>query len=639
MRTRYNEPDSYTLLTAYFFLPPPRAAAKTIEQTVEAQGAEKTVDDLAEAQAVEKTANKVEDTGQEQTDGSKNLEERLSEETPQRVQLLLGVRHVLDLALGALDSLGDGTSQLHQGGIVDYHSSQTYLLQTLSEVVLLGRGLTSLRLRFGVLLDASIRVQCAHTAVQLGQDLATLLDKRLDILHELLLVTLLLGLALGSLNLLRNHLADGAQTVETLLNETTKVSSQLAVSLSLLASLLFLFGLSRSFLHLRNVLEQGDVSDDTVLGVNDVVVAVNLLAGADGHLAGSKLADDVSIFVDNLTLAVDTATFHRTLLLGEILEQGNMSDNAVFGVDDIVVLVDLLAGANAELTARKLAQGLAGLTNNLALLVDSLALHGTLRLGDILEKFDVSDNASLGVNDVVVLVDDLASARLNLARGQFPDDIAIFVDNFTAAVDLATLHRTLLPLRSSLGLPTLGLTKKVAVAVKDVTVLRLGVTLDKAAYDVSRGSNNGTVLGDSTARKLCEWTLLGAFAIALRNELSAADDVAGFAADVTLLVTHASNQLLNITLDNATVDGAVLVDNIAGLVDTLAGEGRVVNDDRRLGFGLRLRLRLPTLGSADGITTLVENVTLVINLFALKLLRVTFDDASNDFAVKEDMTV
>ncbi|GKT49543.1 uncharacterized protein ColSpa_09725 [Colletotrichum spaethianum] len=598
---------SHNIISAYFFLPPPRAATKAVEQTVEAQGTEKAVDNLAEAEAVEKTTDEVEDTGQQETDSSQNLEERLGEETPQRVELLLG---------------------------------------TLCEVVLLGSSLTSLGLGLGVLLDATIRVQGTDTAIQLGQDLATLLDKRLNILHKLLLVTLLLGLALGCLNLLRNHLADRTQTVEALLNESADALGQLAVGLSLLAGLLLLFGLSRNFLNLGDVLEQGDVSDNTVLGVNNVVVAVDLLARANGHLAGSKLADDVSIFIDNLTLAVDTAAFHRTLFLRKVLEKGDMADHTILGVDDVVILVDLLASTNAELTAGKHAQGLTGLANDLTLLVDGLAFHGTLRLGNILKELDVADNASLGVDDVVVFVDDLAGASLDLSRGKLADDIAILVNDITAAVDLTALHGTLLPLGSGFGLPAFSLTEEVAIAIKDVAILvdgapekGLSVTLNKTANNVSRRSNNGSVLGDGTSRKLRERTLLCTLTVALRDELSTADDVARLAADVTLLVAHAANQLLDITLDDTAVDGTVLVDNVASLVDALACKGRVINHDRRLGFRLRLRLRLPTLGLANGIAALVKNVTLVINLLALQLLRVTLNDATNNVAIEENMTV
>ncbi|GJD01048.1 hypothetical protein ColKHC_09873 [Colletotrichum higginsianum] len=606
------------------------AEAKAVEKAVETQRAEEAIDNLAETKAVEKAADKVEDTGQKQTNGCQNLEQRLSEQTPQRVELRLGVGHVLDLALRTLDRLGNG--------------SNTYLLENLGQMMLLRSGLTSLSLGLSVLLDATIRVQGANAAVQLGQNLASLFNKRLDILDKLLLVTLLLGLALSSLNLLRNHLADRAETVKSLLDEATKTSGEFGISLGLLTSLLLLFRLNLLFLHLglRNVLEQGNMSNNTVLGVDHVVVAVDLLAGADRHLARGELADDVSIFINNLTLAVDAASLHGTLLL----RKRDVSNNTVLGVDNIVVLVDLLASTNADVAGRELADQFARVADNLSLLVDGLAFQGALGLRNVLEQLDVANNASLRVDDIVVLIDDFASACLDLARGELANDIAISVDDFTTAVDLSPFHGTLLPLGCGFGLPALGLAEKVAVSVKDVTILIDGaskeclrITLNKTTDNVTGRSNNGAVLGDSATRKLRERSFLGTFAVALGDELSAADDVARFAANIALLVAHAANQLLNISLDNAAIDGAVLVDNVASLVDTLAGKSRVVDNNRCLGFRLRLRLGLPTFSFADGVATLVENVTLVVDLFALELLRVSLDDTPDNVSVVEDMAV
>lgn len=58
------------------------------------------------------TADKVEDTSQQETDGCQDLEERLGQETPERVELLLGVGHILDLPLRTVDAGGDGTREL-----------------------------------------------------------------------------------------------------------------------------------------------------------------------------------------------------------------------------------------------------------------------------------------------------------------------------------------------------------------------------------------------------------------------------------------------------------------------------------------------------------------------------------------------
>ena len=59
-----------------------------------------------------KTADKTENTVEEQTNSGNNLEQRLGEKTPERVQLLLGMRHALKLALGIVNCLSDITSEL-----------------------------------------------------------------------------------------------------------------------------------------------------------------------------------------------------------------------------------------------------------------------------------------------------------------------------------------------------------------------------------------------------------------------------------------------------------------------------------------------------------------------------------------------
>lgn len=61
-----------------------------------------------------KLANKSENTVEQETDGSNDLEEWLGEETPERVQLLLCVRHIGDLALGVVNSFGNGSSELFE---------------------------------------------------------------------------------------------------------------------------------------------------------------------------------------------------------------------------------------------------------------------------------------------------------------------------------------------------------------------------------------------------------------------------------------------------------------------------------------------------------------------------------------------
>ena len=61
------------------------------------------------------TTDEIQDTSQQEADSRQDLEERLGQETPERVELLLGVGHVLDLPLRAIDAGGDGTGELSCG--------------------------------------------------------------------------------------------------------------------------------------------------------------------------------------------------------------------------------------------------------------------------------------------------------------------------------------------------------------------------------------------------------------------------------------------------------------------------------------------------------------------------------------------
>lgn len=81
------------------------------------------------------SAHKPEDTAEQQTNSRQNLEERLVQQTPEWVELFLGVRHVLKLLLGVLNALSDVTGEV---------------LEHIGEVVFLGRCITGGRLVLGV---------------------------------------------------------------------------------------------------------------------------------------------------------------------------------------------------------------------------------------------------------------------------------------------------------------------------------------------------------------------------------------------------------------------------------------------------------------------------------------------------------
>lgn len=88
------------------------AESEAVEQPVEAERAQQAVDDTTKSEAAEQTTHDTEHTCEQEADGGDDLEEGLAQEAPEGVELLLGVGHVLELALGALNGLGDGAGEL-----------------------------------------------------------------------------------------------------------------------------------------------------------------------------------------------------------------------------------------------------------------------------------------------------------------------------------------------------------------------------------------------------------------------------------------------------------------------------------------------------------------------------------------------
>lgn len=170
-----------------------RAQAETVENLVETQAAEQVVHQAAEAQAAEELADKPQDAAEQQTNGRQDLRQRLAQQAPQRVELVLGLGHVLELLLGAIDGGGDLFGEL---------------LQDIGQVVLFGRSLVGGGVVLGGGLDAAVRVEAADDAIGFGQDLAALFDEGLDFLDQGLLVEFVLGRAVGSFDFLGGGVSD-----------------------------------------------------------------------------------------------------------------------------------------------------------------------------------------------------------------------------------------------------------------------------------------------------------------------------------------------------------------------------------------------------------------------------------------------
>ena len=163
------------------------AETEATEQLVNTKSTEQTIDKSTQSKTVEQLANQTQDTSQQKTDGGENLEERLGHQAPERVELLLGVRHVVDALLCVVDGGDDGSGQLLEG---------------IGQAVLLGSGLLGAGTALGLSSDATVGVEAAKGAVALLQDATTLFDKRLDLVDQIFLVQLFTWGTVGGFDVL-----------------------------------------------------------------------------------------------------------------------------------------------------------------------------------------------------------------------------------------------------------------------------------------------------------------------------------------------------------------------------------------------------------------------------------------------------
>ncbi|TFB00267.1 hypothetical protein CCMA1212_007620 [Trichoderma ghanense] len=425
---------------------------------------------------------------------------------------------------------------------------QAHLLEHIGEMVLLRRRLLGARLVLRVALNAAIGIKTANGAVGLGQNLASLLNQGLHLPHQLLLIELLLGRPLSSVDLVRNHLANRADLVERLLDTDSQLLSQLAVPLGLFLLLQLLFSL------LGNILQQGDMSDGLALVVDHIAVFINLLSRASANVAANKLRDDVALFVDDVAVAV-----HLAARIGSLLP------------------LDLLL-----LPALSLAQDISVAVDNVSILVDGPAKQ---LLGVTLDES--SHNVARGRDNLAVLGN---GAARQLGKGALLHAFSLaFADKLSLADDVAGLaqDRRLIDNSFRLGLglvPSLGLTNDVSAAVQDVAVF-----VDVAALETLRVALNDdadllpvvhdtTVCLDSSIGEVLKGgKLLFVTTVRVRQRLGLAKDVSGVVPDLSLVVCSLTEELLGVAFDQAADDVAVLVDEVPGLVDLASLELRKVN--------------------------------------------------------------
>ncbi len=124
---------------------------------------------------------------------------------------------------------------------------------------------------------------------------------------------------------IRDHLQDGFDLVDGLLNESGQLSRELPVCLDLLALLDFLFGFLWFFdgfrlrlrLRLRDVFEKSDVADNRTLLVFNVTVVIDFLASTLLDVTICQFGNDIAVLIHHVTLLVDFTSQSR--VLGDLL--------------------------------------------------------------------------------------------------------------------------------------------------------------------------------------------------------------------------------------------------------------------------------------------------------------------------------
>ena len=121
--------------------------SKTTHQLVDTETTEEAIDEPTETEAVEQLSDETEDTGQQQTDGGQDLEQRLRHQAPERVELLLGVWHVRDALLGVVDGR---------------HHRRRQFLERLGQAHFFGRGFAAAGAALGLGGDVAVWVEAAE---------------------------------------------------------------------------------------------------------------------------------------------------------------------------------------------------------------------------------------------------------------------------------------------------------------------------------------------------------------------------------------------------------------------------------------------------------------------------------------------
>jgi hypothetical protein len=326
-------------------------------------------------------------------------------------------------------------------------------------------------------------------------------------------------------------------------------------------------------------------TDDVSSVVPDLALTIDLLADKSSWVALRDTTKDVARRVDDVSSLVDSAPGKRRqvdhlLLFLFLLEWLGMALDIAVLIDDVTVFINRVTNEFLRITLGDLTNAVAVVVFDKSVLDDAQALEaskGSLLASDTLvvrNQLTASDHlAGIAVNETLTI--RLASCKfLEVAFDELTDWDALAVDKVALLVQAETVkNREIGRFRLFLVLKGLSVALDIAELVEDITILidthadkTLGIALNDSADNVVISIGNLAFSDDAETLKTAECAFRLGLAFALRDHLATSDNLSGVVVDETLAVRLAASELLDVTLNQTSDGNALLVDELALLV-------------------------------------------------------------------------
>jgi hypothetical protein len=381
------------------------------------------------------------------------------------------------------------------------------------------------------------------------------------------------------------------------------------------------------------------LSDDIAVLVVDVAILIDLVASELLDITLNDATNDVASGCLDSTVLNDSCLVKASeWAFGSVvcaMDKLTTSNDVTFVVPDLALTIDLLAGEGSRITLSNATNDLATGVNDVAGLVDS----GASKSGEVDfllfllgPWLSMTLNITILVDNVTVFIDCVTNKTLGVAFGKLANTVAVVVFDKSVldhAESFESGERSLLALRALIRRNDVTATDNLAsVAMNETIAVRLAsselgsISLDKLSdrNTFTVGKVTLLVQGETVENRKVGGLLI----LFLLKRLSVALDVAVLVKNVAILVNSHANKTLGVTLNNLANCVAILVGNHAALND--AETLKTSEDALRLALTLVLGDKLAT---ANLLTLVVEDETLIVDLAACNFLGVTLDEASD----------